>query len=370
MQQHRDEKEINLLETEKHINNQISPQLQLEKHEDTTSVFLPKQVIFSNRAFTSLLAETKEKIKTETGGIFIGIMCNDTWYVIEAIDPGPKSIFQPAYFEYDGDYVRHLANKVNRLYGDKLDVLGLWHRHPGSMDTFSGTDDGTIKQFAQQNNGVTISALVNIDPVFRLTMYRATLNPFSYRKISYLVDDDKIPQDVKNVLPHNEIETQINTISSNRHVSPAQLESRRISTDFHAILIKYLNTAEYFPIANGAFFENSEEDYNQIIEDYLVDECLFCDDNDIPYVFEKKKFNEVELLIGDENYGIKFSFFNINFKYKNHFFSQNPFEVIKRFFSTSELEMTSGKKLCFIHNGKLFLYKGNLLKNAWEEYKK
>ena len=29
-------------------------------------------VIFSDRAYTALLSETKEKIETETGGIFLG----------------------------------------------------------------------------------------------------------------------------------------------------------------------------------------------------------------------------------------------------------------------------------------------------------
>ena len=38
------------------------------------------EVIFSNRAFTAVLAETAEKIKTETGGLFLGTIENDTWY--------------------------------------------------------------------------------------------------------------------------------------------------------------------------------------------------------------------------------------------------------------------------------------------------
>ena len=57
------------------------------------------RVVFSNRAYASVLAETTEKIKTETGGLFLGTVQDDTWYVIEAIDPGPNSIFQVAYFE-------------------------------------------------------------------------------------------------------------------------------------------------------------------------------------------------------------------------------------------------------------------------------
>ena len=332
---------------------------------------MPKHVVFSNRAFTALLTETKEKITTETGGIFLGIMHADTWYVVEAIDPGPKSIFQSAYFEYDVDYVRHLANKTNRLYGDRLDVLGLWHRHPGSMDTFSCTDDGTVKKFVEQNNGITISALVNVDPKFRLTMYVATMNPLAYKKIDYEINDHKIPQEIRTVLFHKDIEAQINSLNNERRSFSQQYESKKNKIDFFDILKRYLNNVEHRAVKNDSSFENNEDDYNLIIDDYVVDECLFCDEHIIPYTCEKKKGNEVELIVGDENCGLRFSFYMIDFHFKDDFIHQKPFpDRIKHFFSTCEIEKVKGKHLCFIHNGNLYLYKGNLLKNAREEYRK
>lgn len=33
---------------------------------------MPKCVVFSERAFISILVETQEKIQTETGGVFLG----------------------------------------------------------------------------------------------------------------------------------------------------------------------------------------------------------------------------------------------------------------------------------------------------------
>ena len=51
------------------------------------------QVIFSNRAYTAVMTETMEKIRTETGGLFLGTVVDDIWYIIETIDPVPKSIF-------------------------------------------------------------------------------------------------------------------------------------------------------------------------------------------------------------------------------------------------------------------------------------
>lgn len=150
-------------------------------------------VVFSDRAYAAVLAETTEKIQTETGGLFLGTFDQGTWYIIEAIDPGPKSIFEVAYFEYDQKYTQHLINKVANLYEQKLTLIGLWHRHPGSLDIFSTTDNGTNSKYAQMRKEGAISALVNIDPKFRITMYHVG-SPCSYSKISYVVGNDLIPQ--------------------------------------------------------------------------------------------------------------------------------------------------------------------------------
>lgn len=153
------------------------------------------RVVFSNRAYASVLAETTEKIKTETGGLFLGTVQDDTWYIIEAIDPGPKSIFEVAYFEYDQKYTQHLINKIANLYDRQLTLIGLWHRHPGSFDQFSSTDDGTNAKYASMREEGAISALVNIDPTFRITMYQVD-RPCRYRKITYDVGDNLIPDEL------------------------------------------------------------------------------------------------------------------------------------------------------------------------------
>lgn len=152
-------------------------------------------VVFSTRAYTSIMAETTEKITTETGGLFLGTLVGDTWYVIEAIDPGPKSIFQVAYFEYDQAYTQHLINKVANYYEKPLNLIGLWHRHPGSFDQFSSTDDGTNTNYASRHPKGAISALVNIDPKFRLTVYQVH-PPCAYEKIKFKVGDELIPKEL------------------------------------------------------------------------------------------------------------------------------------------------------------------------------
>ena len=152
-------------------------------------------VIFSDKAYNAIIDETFRKNPIETGGILLGhVLDNGLWVVMEVIPPGVDSVHQYAYFEYDEKFVNYLAESVATKYENKLELLGLWHRHPGSMDTFSGTDDGTNRIFAGLRSCGAISGLVNVDPNFRLTM-RHVSNPLHYEIVDVEVGDDLIPED-------------------------------------------------------------------------------------------------------------------------------------------------------------------------------
>lgn len=146
-------------------------------------------VIFSQRAFNSIVTEVIDKHPIETGGILIGyILDNGAWVVVENIPPGYHTIHQRAYFEYDAEFVNYLSNVIALQYKGNLQVLGLWHRHPGSMDIFSRTDDGTNIKFARDRQCGAISALVNCDPRMRITMYHVSPDG-RYQPIEWYVDD-------------------------------------------------------------------------------------------------------------------------------------------------------------------------------------
>lgn len=152
-----------------------------------------KLVVFSDKAWNAIVCETMRKDPVETGGILLGhILSNGYWIVMEVVPPGLKSIHQRAYFEYDTDYVNYAAYSLSKQYKIELSVLGLWHRHPGSMDVFSGTDDGTNATFAQMNQYGAISGLVNIDPKFRFTL-RHVAYPLHYQIVDVEIGDDLIP---------------------------------------------------------------------------------------------------------------------------------------------------------------------------------
>jgi len=174
---------------------------------------MTEQVVFSRRAYTAIVAGTLENISTETGGVFLGHYQDGVWYVIETIDPGPKTKFSSVTLEMDLDYINHLGNKLNKLYNRPLRLLGIWHRHPGSMDVFSSEDDLTNAELLRDDPHRAISALVNIDPHFRITVYALRPSGYSrpgYTRIAYSQDDAAIPEELRRFVSAEEMQERIN----------------------------------------------------------------------------------------------------------------------------------------------------------------
>lgn len=153
-----------------------------------------RKVVLSDRALIQIYNETRARFKTETGGLLVGQFEDGVWYVVEASDPGWKAVFQVSYHEADDDYSNHVCSLMSRTYKHPLAFLGMWHRHPGSLDTFSGTDDGTNSKYVDACGNGCISALVNYDPDFRLTFYyveRAADGGVRYSQVDVEIGDDK-----------------------------------------------------------------------------------------------------------------------------------------------------------------------------------
>jgi hypothetical protein len=189
---------------------------------------LPNKVALSTQAYLSVVSEVSTFSDIETGGIFLGTIENNNWYIIESIDPGyEKIIREVAYFVYDVDYVNHLANIRSKLYDQELVLLGLWHRHPGSMDVFSTADEDTNRKFVSNCTNGSISSIINIDPLFRITMYYVSPN-LHYTKLKNIKYGDKyIPSKLLNLKNANVFLEKINKKSNN---TPSKFQEKLLDT--------------------------------------------------------------------------------------------------------------------------------------------
>lgn len=233
------------------------------------------RVVFSKRAYASVLAETTEKIKTETGGLFLGIYNDGTWFIVEAIDPGPKSVFEVAYFEYDQAYTQHLIRKIANLYATKLNLIGLWHRHPGSFDVFSTTDDETNTKYALLNENGAISALVNVDPDFRITMYHVN-RPCKYSKIKYEVGDELFPSEFLSFKEPTAFEELMKKISCPKNTIPQATGEYHRSVSFAGFLRTIAPHLSQY-ICNDIIGEPEldEQEVREQLIDLLIDDLDF-----------------------------------------------------------------------------------------------
>lgn len=127
--------------------------------------------ILSNRAYAAILSEVLRNGRNETGGVLIGNIYKRVWYIVDSIDPGLNTVNEQAYFTWETNYVNHLASYNGCLYKYPLTILGFWHRHPGSMDYFSSTDERTIRLHLKDFPHGLLSMLINIDPELRMTFY-------------------------------------------------------------------------------------------------------------------------------------------------------------------------------------------------------
>lgn len=297
------------------------------------------RVVFSSRAYASVLAETTEKIKTETGGLFLGTYNDGTWFIVEAVDPGPKSIFEVAYFEYDQAYTQHLIRKIANLYATKLELIGLWHRHPGSLDFFSSTDDETNGKYALLNEHGAISALVNVDPDFRITMYHVN-RPCRYSKIKYEVGDELFPAGLLAFKEPSAFEELMKKISCQKNAMPQTNSEYHKSASFAGFLktiAPYLSQYACKDIISEPMLD--EQEVREQLIDLLLDDLYF---------FSEEAGIEVTVLQ----------------RGKYIIIAQEAIDGITRlYFAYSE----KNRQGVFEYDGESYFYKSGLFKEAFQE---
>jgi proteasome lid subunit RPN8/RPN11 len=162
----------------------------------------------SDRAHKSILAETLALGDCETGGILLGHFVNSVWYVIECIDAGLTTVNTSVSFHYDERYVNHQVKKIGRLYNHPLTILGIWHRHPGSMDTFSSTDLNSIGIHVARFRVGVLSMLVNVDPKLRMSFYYCAKD-HTLMKVPYDVGDHLVIKDLLSLADSDRIQENV-----------------------------------------------------------------------------------------------------------------------------------------------------------------
>jgi len=197
------------------------------------------------------MAETMTYGDSETGGIFLGHFVEGMWYIIEVVDPGLVTINHSAFFQYDEDYVNHQIKKISRLYNYPLTILGIWHRHPGSLDEFSGTDLSSIQVHVQRSRVGILSMLVNVDPDLRMTFYYCGKN-YTLMRVPYDCGDDLIIRELIELADDEKIQINVGVrrpvdLSLNKNRLPSRGMPLNVGQDpFPVISSAAKKASQYF----------------------------------------------------------------------------------------------------------------------------
>lgn len=148
------------------------------------------RVVLSPLAWTLMISQSYLNDPNETGGALLGYRDGTTVHVTVALPSGPRSQASPVMLKYNEEFQNYVFGVITELMGQKAGLLGLWHRHPGSLDRFSGVDAVAHEQFGKVLNGVT-SLLVNLGPegAPRVTGYFVDTKEKVYHLIPVTVEE-------------------------------------------------------------------------------------------------------------------------------------------------------------------------------------
>ena len=109
-------------------------------------------VYLSNRAYLQMTAEIAVFDDLETGGLLLGRRDGGDIMIAEAVCGGPHAVRERCSFEYDPAYAVYEIGLLTRMYNEqKLEVLGVWHKHNHACTPpFSEADRGMHAQALRQ----------------------------------------------------------------------------------------------------------------------------------------------------------------------------------------------------------------------------
>ena len=151
-----------------------------------------KEAVMSKRAYAAIIAEAYANGENESGGVLLGHKGEGKWYIVEATDPGFDAYHTPMRHEMNNRYVNYLYRILSRLYQDELYLVGFWHRHPGTFNSFSGLDDRVNTSYAEVIGEGTMSFILNFTPDPVLSCYFLDSEDMCYHKVRLTVDDEEL----------------------------------------------------------------------------------------------------------------------------------------------------------------------------------
>lgn len=117
----------------------------------------------SRTAFDFMVAEAKDKIPYESGGVLLGYLITPREaVVVRAVGPGPNAIHSHSSFSPDGEYHWAEIEAEFKTTEGRHAYLGDWHTHPDGGACLSERDCKTLRKIANDPKSQTSHPLMFI----------------------------------------------------------------------------------------------------------------------------------------------------------------------------------------------------------------
>jgi integrative and conjugative element protein (TIGR02256 family) len=155
------------------------------------------QLLLTHQVADEVRRETLAWIGQETGGLWLGRFDGAGNYVVsDSIAAGPKSVHRPGSFSPDEEFQnRELSAK--RAASPGIDVIGMWHSHPGSYSTPSQTDElaaaSVIQEWGLSRSEVVVGIAVAPGQSFSLRAFHMAAGIRSFQEVPWRSIPDGMP---------------------------------------------------------------------------------------------------------------------------------------------------------------------------------
>ena len=104
----------------------------------------------------------------ETGGMLLGHMKGNLFYITDDVEAGPNAVHEETFFLPDGLHQQTILEEKFFSSNGKVTYLGDWHSHPNNSAYLSLLDKGTLSKIGRDKNAqicTPIFIIIGTNPI-------------------------------------------------------------------------------------------------------------------------------------------------------------------------------------------------------------
>jgi len=119
-----------------------------------------ENIVYSKQALQMFQSEIEIFGVTETGGVLMGFVNNNTIFVEKVSNGGSKAIHEYLYFRADPNYVNMFIDIESANSNGQLRYVGEWHTHPQLVPEPSEKDLNSLFEIAETSNDFCLLLII------------------------------------------------------------------------------------------------------------------------------------------------------------------------------------------------------------------